>query len=268
MSEPSLRPPLGPRPTHDASTVWQLATPIGAAPRAVGRIAGGWAYEMQLERQNGCWVVSQLRVFPDPGDDLDLERLLDQTKFWMEVGMADWAADWARELARFARARPQQQVAAHVPVGGLTARGLRRIPFGKVNRVHTAAGRVWPRMAKSLRRSYDRQNRLGRGDVRLARIARLYVQALEGRSRTPTVDVARQVRMKDSQVRDATHLARRRGLLSATRKQGRPGGELTAKAVELLKSAEGEAARLTMKGRSESKGQPSGKATSDRPKGR
>ena len=52
-----------------------MSEDIGTVPRVVGRIAGGWAYEMELQRQHGSWVVTHLRVFPDPGD-LDAERLL------------------------------------------------------------------------------------------------------------------------------------------------------------------------------------------------
>ncbi len=240
----------------DANGPWPfLSTTSEDEKTTLARIEGGWAYEMRLWRQNGCWVVTQLRVFPD-SDDLPLKWLRDTTKFEMKVGDADEAAKRARELAHFALRRPQQDAPVSVPPGGLTARNLRRIPFGRhsspglLNLIHAGAGRIV--------KSYGRRGRLGPGNARLARIASLYVEALNRRSRTQNVDVARQLKMEGSQVRDAIHLARQKGLLSSTRQRGVPGGELTPKAVELLRSADIEAtARPASRETSDSRRQPS-----------
>jgi CRP-like cAMP-binding protein len=78
--------------------------------------------------------------------------------------------------------------------------------------------------------------REARGDVRLARIANYYVEASSRGSRTQNADVAKQLAMTPSQVRDAVHRARLQGLLSFTAKQGVAGGELTPKALELLRA--------------------------------
>src|SRR5678816_3153782 len=76
------------------------------------------------------------------------------------------------------------------------------------------------------------------GEVRLAWIARCYVEALRRGSRRQNADVARQLHLSEPQVRDSVLWARRKGLLSKTEKQGLPGGELTPRAIELLKSLE------------------------------
>jgi hypothetical protein len=212
---------------------------------------------MQLHSQNGRWVIAELRVIPD-SDRLDLHRLLDETKFWMETGMGDWAAESARKLAHFAQALPQG-IAVRVPSGGLTARHLRLIPFRKVGEHHPVT-RAWRRIAKDLGGQFRRAQALGRGDIKLARIAKLYVDAMSRGSRTQNVDVAAQLGLKESQVRDAIHRARLRGLLSDTRKQGAAGGELTAKAFDILTGVNSEVASSSSKPSSGSKRASSRKA--------
>ena len=131
-------------------------------------------------------------------------------------------------------------------MGGLTARHLRQISFRRVGDPHMA--RAWRRMKNELQRHWDRNRRgLGRGDVRLARIAQRYVAALTRGSRTQNADVARQLRITNAQVRDAIHRARKQGLLSPTGKQGVPGGELTSRALEILERASDAAARVETK---------------------
>lgn len=194
---------------------------------ASGRLDGGWAYHMRLARQNGCWVVTQLRVFPC-SDDLDLKRV--------EGDTADEASQSAGEAApRRAQARSLQKQPVPVPPGGLTARHLRQIPFGK----HTVMAGLnsLTAAANAIADVYRQRAIQAHGDVRLARIAHAYVKALSRGSLRPNEDVAAQLGIrKASQVRDAIHMARRKGLLSSTRKRGVPGGELTAKAIELLRA--------------------------------
>jgi hypothetical protein len=225
---------------------------------AVGQIEVGWAYEMHLLRQNGCWVVTQLRVFPG-SDNLNLQILFNRTLYSIELGDADEAARWARELAHFVLSRPRQELPVPVQPGGLTARHLRRVPFGR----HAPAAMLkgLDAASRKIADSYRRLAARGGGDVKLARIAGLYAEALKRRSKRQNADVARQLGMKVSQVRDAIHLARRKGLLSSTRKQGVPGGELTPRAVEMLQIAESTAdGRRTSRNASRSKHQPTRKA--------
>ena len=212
----------------------------------MGLIEDGWAYEMQLERQNGRWVVAQLRLFPDSGE-LELKRLILRTKFDISVGTIDEAAISARKLAHLARAQPQPKRRVAVPPGGLTTRHLRRIPFGRSSGTSALAelDSLAEKLASIHRRRADLDTQekaldrtvkgLRRGDARLAQIASCYVKVLGEGSRRANVEVARQLQMKVSQVRDAVHLARKNGLLTAARKQGAPEGELTPKAIALLK---------------------------------
>ena len=235
-TETRRRPPSDTRDRAD--TDWRPATTVLAKwceerlkERTVvlGRIEGGWAYEMTLDQQNGRPVVAELRVFPD-SDDLRLNELSDMTKASMAIEEPYWADRLARELAHAARTRQQGPVLT--PARGLTARHLRAIPFGGHSPLHYlksffAVGEgAFKRTVRSA------------GDSKLALIARLYVQAQERGSRRQNAEVAQALGMRSSQVRDAIHRARRQGLLTATRKQGASGGELTPKAVVLLRQAE------------------------------
>jgi len=213
----------------DAEGPWRLGT-LAGRPRILGRIAGGWAYEMHLHLENGRPVIAQLHVFSD-SPAVDRERLMDAHALWTQLGMADEAAETARDLARLeTSAAPSGAVP--VPAGGLAARHLRSIPFRQSPPALITEG--WRRIRAELRQAYRRERAQERGDVRLARVANLYVEALQRGSRTQVIDVARQLGVPAAHVRDAVSAARRRGLLTATRSQGVPGGELTAKAHALL----------------------------------
>ena len=77
-----------------------------------------------------------------------------------------------------------------------------------------------------------RVGRRGRDDVYYARWAAAYVDAL-ARSPRPAADLAARHSLSASQIRNLMHACRRRGLLTAS-PPGRPGGELTPRAVQLL----------------------------------
>jgi hypothetical protein len=217
----------------------------------LGRIEGGWAYEMRLARQDGCWIFTELRVFPD-SDDLDLTRLFNNTKIDIAVGTTDAAATSARELAHFALKPRRPEVPVSVPPGGLMTRHLRRIPFGKGSGMdslqkldelcvwftgnHRRKERVARRLA-NLERRLERELRLDQGDIRLARIASCYADVLNQGSRKPNADVATRLGLKVTEVRDAIFRARQKGLLKSSRRRQRgiAGGELTLRAIALLR---------------------------------
>lgn len=191
----------------------------------ISRIDEAWAYEMRLTRQDGRWVVAELRVLPYSP---------------------------ALESSALARARETPEPRPSVPKGGLTARHLRGIRFGdgpisslqaldaicvNLARIYRQRERLQRKM-EGLERRRDRvlseEERLARRDLRLARVASCYVEARNGRSRRVNVDVARLLNMDITQVRDAIHLARKRGLISSSGRRGAPGGHLTARAIALL----------------------------------
>lgn len=72
----------------------------------------------------------------------------------------------------------------------------------------------------------------GRGDRFYSRLAAKYLELVET-SPTPTRDLGRAYKVSHSRARDLLHEARSRGLLTKT-KQGQRGGQLTAKAHNLL----------------------------------
>jgi hypothetical protein len=166
-----------------------------------GRIGGGW---MRIIRQEGRWVVGQLHVLPESNEN---------------------EAEFGRLMSIETRSEP-----AAAPTGGLTARHVRRIPFG--DGAGAALVNVLQTQAAKIVRAYRREG--SRGRLRLAQVAQLYVDALNRRSRRPNAEVAAQLKISVSAVRDAIHQAREQQLLSRPRQQGVMGGELTRKAPELL----------------------------------
>ena len=164
----------------------------------VGRIEGGWAYEMDLVLQDGCWVVAQLRVFPNRGEVLQA-GLLTKIRMSKFLGDVDRAASLEQQLAQLAQ---KQKQPASLPPGGLTARHLRRISFGTRSGLATF-NEIDDRVGNMVAAVLRRQKSSNRGNARLAHVAQCYVEALRQRSRRPNADVARQLKMKPSQVRDA-----------------------------------------------------------------
>jgi hypothetical protein len=82
-----------------------------------------------------------------------------------------------------------------------------------------------------------RPGRSGRPDVFYARLAAEYVELLSTSS-TPTKDLARRHNYSPTSMRDYLNQARVRGLLTPSQR-GRAGGELTEKAMRLLRAEPG-----------------------------
>jgi hypothetical protein len=91
------------------------------------------------------------------------------------------------------------------------------------------------RLERRIKRSYGKLERRFTHYLQLALIAKLYVQLTASGSRKQNVEMAGRLGMTVAQIRDTIHHARREGLLSSTRKQGASGGELTPKAMEMLR---------------------------------
>jgi hypothetical protein len=178
-------------------------------PQMVSGAIPGWKFTTELRLQSGVWVVVQLHVFPDS-----------QTE--------------GQEANQSSRVRRISD--AQVPPGGLTARDLRRIHLrtparGALNGLYEAARRIAAQ--------YDPGDRLHKSVERsgqIVRIASAYVKALRSGSKTPTALCARRLGMRPSKIRDAVHQARSLGFLTKSRGQGYAGGELTAKALVLVKA--------------------------------
>lgn len=115
-------------------------------------------------------------------------------------------------------------------------------PFEGFSRATHAQDLIDWGFAEEKSSSRERPRRLGAGrpDLFYAQLAAEYVTCVESGSRRPAADLAaKHEDLSPAQVADAIHTARhKRGLLTRTTKQGRPGGHLTQKAEALLSEAE------------------------------
>jgi hypothetical protein len=122
------------------------------------------------------------------------------------------------------------------PFGGITTRMLREIRTGAIIASARMTGRVLasylPDGAPDLSVS-ERVGRRGRDDRFYARWAAEYADALS-RSPNPIAEMAGRHHLSPSQVRNLVHACRNKKMLTAA-PPGRAGGELTARAIELLK---------------------------------
>ena len=122
-----------------------------------------------------------------------------------------------------------------VPPGGITTRMLRQIRTGAIFASHRTAARVIGILhpdAPDLSVS-ERVGRRGRDDRFYARWAADYADAFS-RSSHPVAEMAARHSLSPSQVRNLVYACRRRGMLTSA-PSGRAGGELTARAIELLR---------------------------------
>jgi hypothetical protein len=121
-----------------------------------------------------------------------------------------------------------------VPPAGITTRMLRQLRTGDLIAALRAASR---QSARYFGESPDlsvntRVGRRGRDDLYYARWAAAYTDALT-RSARPVADLATRHNLSASQIRNLMHACRRRRLLTAS-PPGRPGGQLTPRAISLL----------------------------------
>jgi hypothetical protein len=123
-----------------------------------------------------------------------------------------------------------------VPPGGITTRMLRQIRTGAIIASYRAAARaigaILPEAAPDLSVS-ERVGRRGRDDRFYARWAAEYVNALT-RSGNPVAEMAARHHLSASQIRNLVYACRKKDMLTAA-PPGRAGGELTARAIELLR---------------------------------
>ncbi len=141
---------------------------------------------------------------------------------------------------------------------GITAQLLRQIPVGahlrstrafiqlmrkywaeSTHDPHDPIDReLFPQFTSVPSATPQRQGPNAWSDLRYAHIAAAYVARIQAGSRRALADIASASRgaLSVAQVRDAVHAARRRGLLTATTTQGRPGGQLTRRAEAILRA--------------------------------
>jgi hypothetical protein len=224
----------GSKPVRRSRNTFRVIQPTDGETDEVfqGQLGAGWLYEQRLTRQDGTWVVAELQVFL--------------------YSPREHASIWGKHEVVTSEATKR------LPRGGLTARLIRSIPFGRGP--HSALTEIdvafrdyvksrQQRIAAESRQQRTRGKLLEtanstsaslKRDFELAETARLYVEWGRKGSRRPNVEVASVLNVKPSQVRDAIHRARLRGLLTSDdqKKQGAAKGELTEKARALLADPE------------------------------
>ena len=204
-----------------------------------------WRAAFRLVPYSGQPVVAEVRVFPAdrwPGRQPGLWRA-------ETLGMRSRQLD-AKKLDKQQRSRDVRFPA----IGrGIPAQLLRKVPFGVVQRYARELMELLGGLrdvdflpdaieleAAGFREHVptERPRRPARwSDHRYAQLADTYAKRIEAGSRKPVEDVARRHRLETTQARDAIHTARKRGLLSPTTTQGRPGGQLTPAGEALLADA-------------------------------
>jgi hypothetical protein len=175
-----------------------------------GKLGTDWTYATQLRLENGCWIVSELRVFP--------------TSYrWINDGYL------RRDSARHERAK------CPIPAGGLNARHLRKIQLRGTPAVMLNGLFTWARHAAHHYEATDGVKKRDRRTLQLARVATEYARALREGTRAPTAVCARRLGLPTATVRNLVHQARLRGFLTGSRGQGIAGGEITLLTHSALK---------------------------------
>ena len=177
--------------------------------------ADGWYVSAVFLEENGQLVMAELKVFPGPGTKTDARRSARRKP-------GDWSG--------------RQDALREVPDGGVSARLLRCIRLTDLQQLvvaelRTTPGPAWQRSGGA---RVGRVGSAGRPDSQYAEWAFRYAKKLAEGSRSPIKDLAAEHGRSPGQVRDLTHDARVRGLLSKER-QGRAAGSLTPKAIQLLR---------------------------------
>jgi hypothetical protein len=184
-------------------------------------IADKWMSAARMIIQDGQAVVAELRVFPrerDPG--------------------AGQAGEWSAEVLGNR---------ATVPGGGVTKGLLRRIPMRESAAHLRSLLKAWQAAggfpAQTVEQGFpgvvltDRprpERGTGRPDLFFAKLASDYADLVAKDPRRPVAELARRRGFKPAKIRDMLREARERGLLSFSRR-GQAGGELTARAREILR---------------------------------
>jgi len=183
------------------------------------QIDPNWMAAFRLVVQDGRTVVAEVRLFP------------------LEKGERRAPGMWSAERIGDA---------AVVPPGGITAALMREIPFRPLPRiaarysspsgVPAGSSESKPPAKGGARKS--RRGRKPRPDIVVAAVAKAYVDAVNT-GKSPLEHIGSEVDLPDgTNIRDVIHQARKRGFLSPT-SQGRVGGELTPRALRILKRSGG-----------------------------
>lgn len=199
------------------------------------QIADDWVAAYRIFTREGRALPAELRIFPGRISDLEGDEA-NPPRTPKRPWMGRWEAERIGDRAS-------------VPLPGVTATLIRNVHVGEHLELVLRAGRnlgkalppglyhhlVGPFGLRELhRQAVQRTGRRGRPDEYYARVAVLYVAALEVNRRRAIQVLAEWIRMTPQTLRDLVDRARRRGLLTPSPGRGIPGGELTEKALALF----------------------------------
>jgi hypothetical protein len=184
-------------------------------------IDSNWTACFRLAIQNGQPIISELRVFPtehDPESGFD-------------------AGEWRVE---------QEGPLAPVPEGGIGSQLVRRIPFAALDSLPDIVGWVASNSPSSMPTLAEvglevgvrtkRPGPKGHSDTDLALMAFRYWKLVMSGDTRPNKRLAAEDNVSSDAIRDRIQAARDRGLLTHPSKPGKPGGRLTPRAVELVRT--------------------------------
>jgi hypothetical protein len=202
-----------------------------------------WFVYASFYARDGGMVLAEVRVFPGP----DREMLRD-------AGYSAWSeaepnlpkiGEWSPEGVENFVVQDADTERPAVPEGGIVGQLLREVPtselvaeYVRVRSEHER--RLIPRLAKRLPPGQpERPGKAGRDDRFYLPWAIAYAEALaeDKTSRAPVEAVARKFGVSRTHARDMISQARRRRLLPHA-SQGRAGGQLTQKALDLIANKE------------------------------
>jgi hypothetical protein len=224
------RPRFHTRPTEQGGEAW-----------ATFPLEEEWTCAYRIVSQEGTPALAEVRIYPSdpkrkPWADRATEpplggltaRLLRRVRVGHDTLRVRRLTD-----KMLAGGRPVEERTEVIPAG--PGRGSGVAVSGTIEDFEHDLARSLGFEASERSDAARRPGRPRRPDLFYVRVAARYVEQLEAGSSTPTADVAKGSNYSAAHVRDALHEARVRGLLTPPPSKGRPGGQLTTRAHELLK---------------------------------
>jgi hypothetical protein len=186
---------------------------------------GDWGYD---DSADSAWATA---IILAPDDDIWIEHLA----LHMELESRNGAMEITELVIRPGQQHPEGGVVTvdlrHIPLHAISQDVMRNLGSGESPDgwifAPPAAPKGW---ATSLAK---RPGRAGKPDIHYALVAAEYVRHL-GEPK-PLARLAKELPLEASQVRSILYEARRRGLLTDPTVPGRAGGELTPKALDILR---------------------------------
>lgn len=198
-----------------------------------------WIAAFRFTVQDSQVVISEIRILPAEGDTTMAPDFLLSEKGARPPGQ------WSAEVSGYKAVAPR---------GGVTARLVHRLKLGEILRSARAdldhlrrevpslfgpgmALAPFPVEAKRATLTERRPGRKGYGLPFFAKLAKDYAERIRASDPRPAATIALARGLTPERARDLIHRARKHGLLTEAFAQGQKSGELTPKALAILKAA-------------------------------